>query len=68
MPFLETGSFSLMATSSRSEIVSLLKVVVGMGVPLIGMLKAPAILTLSYRLLKSADRAVSLAVLSPTDK
>ena len=65
MPFLETGSFSLMATSSRSEIVSLLKVV-GMGVPLIGMLKALAILT--YRLLKSADRAVSLALLLPIDK
>ena len=66
MPFLETGPFSLMVTSSRSEIVSLLKVVVGMGVPLIGMLKAPAILT--YRLLKSADRAVSLALLLSMDK
>ena len=39
-PFLETGSLSLLATLSSKAVVSLLTLVVGIGVPLVGVLKA----------------------------
>ena len=61
-PFLETGSFSLLATSSRSKIVSLLKVVVGMGVPLIGVLKALVILTYRFLAISSLQAFIKACV------
>ena len=66
LPCLDTGSVSLLATSSNSDTVSLLMGVVGMGVPLMGVLKALALLT--SRLVNSADRAVSLTLILPVDK
>ena len=38
-PFVETGSFSFFTTLSNSAVVSLLTLVVGIGVPLVGVLK-----------------------------
>ena len=53
LPCLDTGSSSLLATSSSSDTVSLLMVVVSMGVPLMCVLKTLALLTL--RLVNSAE-------------
>ena len=39
-PLVETGSLSLLATSCSREVVSLLTLVVGIGIPLVGVLKA----------------------------
>ena len=56
---------SLVATSSNNAVVSLLSLVVGIDVPLIGVLKALALLT--SKLLKWADRAVSLSLILPVE-